>query len=50
MRKIAFFALLTIAGLLANYVLFAGSSDIVDSLTSQSDENGQAVGKPPNES
>lgn len=50
MRDIfALMALFTIAGLLANYVLFAGSSEVADPLADRSVENGQAPGQPAGE-
>ena len=43
---LAIMSLFTMAGLLANYVLFAGSSEKVDPLPDRSVENGQALGQP----
>ena len=43
---LAIMSLFTMAGLLANYVLFAGSSEVVDLLPDRSVENGQGPGQP----
>lgn len=39
-------AVFMVAGLLANYVLFAGSSEVVGPLADRSVKNGQGPGQP----
>jgi hypothetical protein len=44
---IALAAVFTMAALAANFVLFAGSREVVDPLAGRSGDSGQASGEPP---